>query len=249
MIKKERLINSFICLVMVITFPYVTRAQENTSQLLSDNYTETKLPPLNILFENAKKSAAVEFYQIRMEEQASALKTEKRSWLKYFKVGTAYQWGKMGINSSFSDENTPLYYQYSGSTQNWYQVNASMSVPLDDLFDRKNRIERQQLETKATEMEIEKWYDEQKLKIIEAYTTAEQLLSVMKIKMEALTLAKAQYKDAENDFINGKISTKELNVQKGFQVSAMTDYEETKSSLTKELLQLEVLTKTQIISK
>jgi len=101
----------------------------------------------------------------------------------------------------------------------------------------------------ATEVEVQKWHDEQKIRIIDAYTSAEQLLSVLKIKIEALTLANAQYSLAESDFINSKITATELNSQKVFQVSAYVDYEETRATLNKAILQLEVLSKTEIINK
>jgi outer membrane protein TolC len=226
----------------------ILKAQESEiSKPESDDYMKLLLPPLSVLFENAKKSAAVEFYEIRKKEQESLLRTEKRSWLKYFRANASYLYGKTGI-LSYSEDNLSLY-QYSDIEQSFYNVGGSISIPIDDLFDRPNRIKRQRLEMEATEVEVEKWHDEQKLRIIEAYTTAEQLLSVLKIKVEALTLAQAQYKDAENNFINGKISVQELNNQKSFQVSAFADYEQTRAMLKKELLGLEVLTKTQIINK
>lgn len=84
-------------------------AQEGLEAFSPDDYLNLKLPPLEILFENSKKSAAVDFYQVKMEEEASALKTEKRSWLKYFRFSTTYQWGMMGMNTAFSDPNTPLF--------------------------------------------------------------------------------------------------------------------------------------------
>src|SRR5690554_3003873 len=107
-------------------FPaFSAMAQEGIESLSPDDYLKLQLPPLELLFENAKNSAAVELYNVRMEEQASALKTERRSWLKYFRFISTYQWGLMGVNSSFSDTDTPLFYQYSGARQNWYNVGVT----------------------------------------------------------------------------------------------------------------------------
>lgn len=233
-----------------LLFPaFSAMAQEGIESLSPDDYLKLQLPPLEVLFENAKNSAAVDFYTVKMEEEASALKTEKRSWLKYFRVGSTYQWGLMGINSSFSDIDTPLFYQYSGARQNWYNIGATLSIPLDDFFDRGNRITRQELKTKATQMEMEKWHDEQKLRIIEVYTTAIKELSVLKLKTESLTFANAQYMEAEQDFLNGRLTAVELSVIKSRQMNALETYEDTKAELNKALLQLEVLSKTKILNR
>lgn len=224
-------------------------AQTGIESLSPNDYLNLRLPSLEVLFENAKNSAAVDMYKVRMEEEASALKTEKRSWLKYFKIFTSYQWGLMGINSSFSDTDTPLFYQYSGARQNWYNIGASISVPFDDFFDRKNRITRQQLKTKVTQVEMEKWHDEQKLRIIEQYTKAVKELSVLRLKTESLSFANSQFEVAQQDFLNGNIEAGELSKIKLIQMDALETYESTRAELNKALLQLEVLSKTKILNQ
>jgi outer membrane protein TolC len=223
--------------------------QEGIESFEPDDYLNLKLPSLDVLFENAKNSAAVDFYNVKMEEEASALKTEKRSWLKYFRFNTTYQWGLMGINTSFSDIDTPLFYQYSGARQNWYNIGASITIPFDDFFDRGNRIERQKLKTKATKVEMEKWHEEQKLRIIEMYTKAVKELSVLKLKVEALSFANVQFELAQRDFLNGNIQAGELGQMKTMQMDALETYEQTRAELNRALLQLEVLAKTKIINR
>lgn len=233
-----------------IFFPaFSGMAQAGIESLSPNDYLNLRLPSLEVLFENAKNSAAVDMYKVRMEEEASALKTERRSWLKYFKIHSTYQWGLMGINSSFSDTNTPLFYQYSGARQNWYNIGASVSIPFDDFFDRKNRITRQQLKTRVTQVEMEKWHDEQKLRIIEQYTKAVKELSVLKLKAESLSFANAQFELAQQDFLNGKVEAGELRQIKSIQMNALESYEQTRSELNRALLQLEVLSKTKILNR
>ena len=224
-------------------------AQDGIESLSPDDYLKLQLPPLEVLFENAKNSAAVDYYHVKMEEEASALKTEKRSWLKYFRFISTYQWGLMGVNSSFSDINTPLFYQYSGARQNWYNVGVSLSIPFDDFFDRGNRITRQELKTKATQVEMEKWHDEQKLKIIEMYTKAVKELSVLKLKAESLSFTNAQFTLAQQDFMNGKIDAGGLSQIKSMQMNSLESYEQTRAELNRALLQLEILSKTKILNR
>lgn len=246
--KKMKIIPLYLLILAGTLHTAALRAQDITD-MEPEDYTLLKIPPLDVLFENSKKSAAVEYYEVKMEEEASALKTEKRSWLKYFKLSTSYQYGMMGINSSFSDMDTPLFYQYSGANQSWYNAGVSLNIPLDDLLDRGNRIKRQKLKTKATQVEIEKWHDEQKLRIIEMYTTAVKELSVLKLKVEALSFSSAQYKIAEQNFLNGHIEADVLSRVKKMQTDALESYEDTRAELNKALMQLEVLSKTRIINK
>lgn len=237
-----------IALLVFLPF-FCAKAQESFDLISANDYLNLQLPPLEILFENAKNSAAVDFYQVKMEEEASALKTEKRSWLKYFRFSTTYQWGLMGINSAFSDSDTPLFYQYSGGRQNWYNVGVSVAIPFDDFFDRGNRIHRQQLKTKATQVEMEKWHDDQKMKIIDLYTKAIKELSVLRLKAESLSFANTHFDLSKQNFLNGKIDTGDLNQIKAMQMDALESYEQTRSELNKALLQLEILSKTKILNR
>ncbi|NCD08680.1 MAG: hypothetical protein EOL98_04500 [Negativicutes bacterium] len=240
---------AFTMIISLLFSHFPVMGQEGIESYKPDDYLNLKLPSLDVLFENAKNSAAVDFYNVKMEEEASALKTEKRSWLKYFRFSTTYQWGLMGINSSFSDIDTPLFYQYSGARQNWYNIGASITIPFDDFFDRGNRIERQKLRTKATKVEMEKWHEEQKLRIIEMYAKAMKELSVLKLKVEALSFANAQFELAQHDFLNGNIQAGELSQVKTIQMDALETYEQTRAELNRALLQLEVLAKTKIINR
>lgn len=242
-------ISGYFLWLWILFSVFPAMAQEGIESLSPDDYLNLRLPSLEVLFENAKNSAAVDFYKVRMEEEASALKTEKRSWLKYFRFSSSYQWGLMGINSAFSDTDTPLFYQYSGARQNWYNIGASISIPFDDFFDRKNRITRQKLKTKATQVEMEKWHDEQKIRIIEVYTKAVKELSVLKLKAESLSFANTQFTLAQQDFLNGNIRAGDLGQIKSMQMNALESYEQTRSELNKALLQLEILSKTKILNR
>ena len=94
---------------------------------------------------------------------------------------------------------------YQGKEQSYWNVGGVVSIPLNDLFDRRNRVKNKKLAVEAAEQNVERWQDELSLKIIDAYTTVLQNLSMIKTQAEAVTLAIAQYKITEADFMNGKI--------------------------------------------
>lgn len=242
--------NKFLILVFFLLFNLCQGFGQFTSEILEAiDYTKVTLPPLEELFENARKSPSVEMFEAKMMEQDNLLTTEKRSWLKYFKAGGSWQYGNIGINSMFTDEYTPLFYQYTGATQNSFFVNGAVSVPLDDLFDRGNRVKRQKMQRRYTELEMEKWFDEQKIRIVNSYVKVVNAVSVLKKKMENLTIASAQLEMVENDFTNGHALISDLNAAKKMEMEAFEAYKLTQTTITSELLNLEILSKTKIISK
>jgi len=243
------MVNKLLIILLSCTLSSFVSGQINSPDPENDKMLTIELPPLAELFESARNNPAVEIYNIRKQQEISALKTEKRSWLKYFKITATYQYGSVGYNSYMSTTEIAPIYTSSGSKQSWYNFGGGLSIPLDDLFDRGNRIKRQKLLMKQTELEIEKWHDEQKLLIVDAYSNALESLAVLKIKAEALVFSNAQYKISENDFINGKITISALNKEKGIQSSSVAEYEKTRASLYEALLRLEILSKTKIFNR
>jgi len=245
MTKKELLIK-IVCLI-IFFLPLTTLAQEKSSSISADDDQQITLPPLSTLFENAKKNAEVEYYRYRLQEEECTLKSVKRGWLENIKLNSGYQWGKSANTSSFSDESTPLFYSYNGAAQSWYYFGASMSMPLLDIFDRKNSIKKQEFVIKATQKEMGKWLNDRKLRIVDVYTDAEQFLLLLKLQTESLSYAEAQYKAAKNDFVNGKTTPQYLNDQQKIRVNAYAEFFKTKQNLKKAILELEILSNTKII--
>lgn len=237
-------------LLLIILTVLVVSPKSYAQQLAAEKLLSLQLPPLDALFEGARRSSMVEFYGYRMEGQELALKTEKKSWLEYFSLFATYQYGVMGMNS-FTDlgSNLPIVYQDTGGEQIWYNFGGSVSIPLDKLFDRKNRIKTQQLKIKETLKERDMWYDQQKTLIIEFYIKAQTMLSVLKVVLEQSTLAEAQYLNAERDYVVGAINSQGLSAAKGTQVQAFMQLENVRSELNTAILKLEILSNTKIINK
>lgn len=236
----------FLLLLTLLTMVQGVSAQEKSI----DDLLNLKLPPLDSLFEGARKSPMIEFYQYRNEIQELNLKTERRNWLQYFSIAATYQYGVVGMNT-FTEfgSSYPIVYQNSGGEQTWYNVAASFRLPLDNLFDRRNRIKTQQLKIKETLKERDLWYDDQKAKIVQFYFRAQEILNNLKLYVELATLANAQFETAQKDFIMGTISIQALNVAKNSQVLSLTQLEQFKSTLNSSIVQLEIISNTKILNK
>jgi len=216
-------------------------------QLSAEEYLDLKLPPLHVLLENARNSPQVSFYASNKLQEERELKTIRRNWLKYIKLNANYNYG---MNNTYNDVYlNPAVPQFSAREQCWWNVGVSLSVPLDEIFNRSNRIKRQKERINSIQFEVDRWYDDLSLKIIDAYTAAVQNLSVLQSATESLVTAKAQYRVSEADFVNGAIDAQTLSRQRNIQNVAIREYEETRAELTNALLRLEVLSHTPIINR
>lgn len=244
----DRMYKKSFILAFLLLLTSVGQGQSVTDMVGMIDYTKFKLPPLETLFENAKKSPGVEMYEAKMEAQDNLLITEKRSWLKYFRVGGSWQYGNIAINSAFTNEYTPLFYQTAGETQNSWYSTAGVSIPLDDLFDRKNRVKRQKMERRFTELEMEKWLDEQRIRIVNSYMKIQNGLATLQKKAEEYNVAASNYRMAENEFKLGNATVESLNAAKRLEVLAYESLKGGEYAITTEILTLEILSKTNIIS-
>ena len=222
---------------------------EKSGEFIDDNFSMLTLPPLEILFENARMGPTVQFYELKMKEQGEVLKREKHAWANFFSVGTAYHYGNMGMYSSYSDVSTPLLTQYTGTTQSSWQVGLSINVALDMLLDLSPRIRRQKIAVEMAQKESEKALDELRSLIVEMYVNAKLNISLLKLKAQAVTYSNAMFKMVEQDFLNGQKDQIDLSNAKTDQSKALVDYEQSKSSLIGALLKLEIYTRTPIIQK
>lgn len=238
---------------LLILFASANRvvAQEVTdiSQLNDDDYTKIVLPPLSVLFENAKNSPIYEMADVKATIERKLLRKEKWAFLGFFSLRGSYQYGMFGNESTFTDVAVAPYLSYSTQAQNGYTVGAGLSIPLDDLFDLKGRVSRQRLSLRSAELEREVKYDEIKKNIIEMYAMATSQIKVLQMRSESLVLANVQYEISEKNFANGTIESSDLAVDKERQSTAREAYENSKFELTKSLMILEVISRTPIIRK
>ena len=235
---------------LLILFCYASvNAQNKDSTInIEQNYSELELPPLELLFENAYYSPAIEYYQIMKNQEISTLKTEKQSWLKYLRAEGFYRYGTIYTIQPVGSEisTVPL---IENDPQSWYNLGMTMSIPLDDLFDRKKKTRRQELKVEAAFLQKEASFDQLKLEIIDLYTQAQKELNIVSAKAEELALANAQYRESEARFISGEANAEELSRRKSLQTNALQGYLDTKYSLYNILLKLEIITQTDIINK
>lgn len=219
-------------------------------RLTPEDYINMQLPPLHVLFENALQSPQIKYYESNKEIEQRELKNTRRTWQQYVKLNAGYSYGYWDISSqNYMDTSMPVYISTSGRQQNWFNAGASISIPIGEIFNRNNKIKQQKKHVENAQHDVDRWHNELKIKIIEAYTTAIEQLSMLPSAVESMTTANAQYLKTEVDFINGQTDMQGLSRQKNIENVSIREYEQIRSKLNAALLQLEVLSQTRIISR
>lgn len=246
--KQLIYIYSIVLLLFISTIPVVAQ-EADSSHELGEDLSKILLPPLDVLFENAKKSPIYEMASVKAAIERKLLAKEKRAVLGFFSLRGSYQYGMFGNEATYTDVSIAPYLTYTTQAQNGYTIGAGVSIPLDQLFDLKARVSRQKLTLKSAELEREIKYDEIKKSIIEMYAMAISQMKVLEMRSESLILANVQYEISEKNFANGTIESTDLAVDKERQSQARESYEKSKFELTKSIMILEVISRTPIIRK
>ncbi|MDL2304903.1 TolC family protein [Bacteroides sp. OttesenSCG-928-D19] len=242
------------CLILLITLVAGNsslKAQEiiNLDSLGVIEYSLLTLPPIDVLYENAKTSPSYQFADVNEKIERSLLRKEAKAWLGFFSVRASWQYGKFGNDVTYSDVATPIIYTYNTASQVSYSVGAAVSIPLNDLFDLRGRYKRQKLNVRGAELQKEKEFELIKKEIVQLYAIVNAELNVLKRRAESVVLATEQYKIIERHFTNGTATSEELAVQKENQSMAIQRFEDTKLELNKSLLVLEIISNTTIIRR
>ena len=204
------------------------------SKLQPSDYSSITLPPLDLLFENAKSAPTYELATVKEQIERKLLAKEKKAFLSFFSLRGSYQYGMFGNESTFTDVAIAPYLTYSTQAQKGYTVGAGVNIPLDGLFDLTARVKRQKLNVRTAQLEREVKFEEMKKEIILLYATPTSQLSILKL-------------NAEKNFSNGTINSGELSTEKSRQSVAQEKFENSKFELTKSLMILEVITCTPIL--
>lgn len=212
------------------------------------NFSEFHLPPLSVLLENAKLSPTIlSFEKARQIAQAEVAK-QRRHIFSYLKGHASYSYGKTDMWGNNSSNTSPMVYQFQGSTQNYWNVGANLNIPLEDILDLGAAVKRKKLEVDQAVIQKDIAYDELKLKIASLFVKITNNLVTLKTLGE--TAAAYQGAGALNreQFENGNMAVEDWAYTKLRESTQVIRYQELQSDITIDILTLEILTHTPIIT-
>ena len=212
------------------------------------NFSEFHLPPLSILLENAKANPQImSLEKARQIAQAEVAK-QKRHIFSYVHGHASYSYGMTDMWGNNSSSYNQTIYQFQGSEQSYWNVGVNLSVPLEDILDLTAAVKRKKLEVDQAVIAKDMAYDNLKLQIATIYVRITNNLVTLKTLGE--TAAAYQGAGALNreDFENGNMSIEDFAWTKLNESGQVTGYQNLQTTITTDIITLEILTHTPIIT-
>lgn len=213
------------------------------------NFSEFHLPPLAVLFENAKATPQVMSLQKAQEIAEAEVAKQKRHIFSYINGHASYGYGKTDMWGQGQSESSYLILkQYQGSEQSYWNVGVSLAVPLEDILDLSAAVRRKRLEVDQAIYNKDMAYDQLKLQIAGLFTKITNDLIRLKTASENAAIYQGAGALNLEDFHNGNMSIEDFAWTKTREDGAVTSYQTLQTSIITDILTLEIITHTPILT-
>ena len=213
------------------------------------DFSRFHLPPLAVLLENAKSNPQILSLAKAQEIAQAEVSKQKRHIFSYVRGHASYGYGKTdmwGNNSSNLSSN--MIYQFQGSEQSYWNVGVNLSVPLEDIRDLKAAVRRKKLEVDDARIKKDIAYDQLKLQIVTLYVKITNDLVALKTASENAAIYQGAGQLTQEQFHNGEMSIADFALTKARENGAVNAYQQLQTSITTDIVTLEILTHTPIIT-
>lgn len=213
------------------------------------DFSRFHLPPLGVLLENAKSNPQILSLAKAQEIAQAEVSKQKRHIFSYVRGHASYGYGKTdmwGNNSSNLSSN--MIYQFQGSEQSYWNVGVNLSVPLEDILDLKAAVKRKKLEVDDARIKKDIAYDQLKLQIVTLYVKITNDLVALKTASENAAIYQGAGQLTQEQFHNGEMSIADFALTKARENGAVNAYQQLQTSITTDIVTLEILTHTPIIT-
>lgn len=213
------------------------------------NFSEFHLPPLAVLFENAKSTPQVMSLQKAQEIAEAEVAKQKRHIFSYINGHASYGYGKTDMWGQGQSESSYLILkQYQGSEQSYWNVGVSLAVPVEDILDLTAAVKRKKLEVDQKIYAKDQAFDNLKLEIARLFTTITNDLIRLKTASENAAIYQGAGALNLEDFHNGNMSIEDFAWTKQREDAAVTSYQTLQTSIITNILTLEIITHTPILT-
>jgi hypothetical protein len=212
------------------------------------NFSEFHLPPLAVLFENAKSTPEIlTLEKARQLAQAEVAK-QKRHIFSYITGRASYSYGKSDVWGNNSTTASPMIYQFQGSEQSYWNVGASLAIPVEDILDLGAAVKRKKLAVDQAVLAKDIAYDKLKLQIATLFVKITNDLVTLKTIGEGAAAYQGAGALNREDFENGNMSIEDFAFTKQRESAQVASYQSLQTSITTDIITLEILTHTPIIT-
>ena len=219
-------------------------SQENTI-----NFSTFHLPPLAVLFENAKATPQVMSLQKAQEIAEAEVAKQKRHIFSYVNGHASYGYGKTDMWGQGQNESSYMILkQYQGSEQSYWNVGVSLAVPVEDILDLTAAVKRKKLAVDQAIFNKDRAYDQLKLQIAGLFTKITNDLIRLKTASENAAIYQGAGALNLEEFHNGNMSIEDFAFTKSREDAAVSSYQNLQTTIITDILTLEIITHTPILT-
>ena len=212
------------------------------------NFSEFHLPPLAVLFENAKSTPQVMSLQKAQEIAEAEVAKQKRHIFSYVHGHASYGYGKTDMWGQGQSQYNIILKQYQGSEQSYWNVGVNLAVPLEDILDLTASVRRKKLEVDQAIYNKDMAYDQLKLQIASLFTKITNNLISLKTASENAAMYQGAGALNLEDFHNGNLEIQNFAATKAMEDAAVNTYQSLQTTIITDILTLEILTHTPILT-
>lgn len=222
----------------------------DSSQEKDISFSEFKLPPLSVLFENAKSNPNILQIAKQQEIAQAEVAKQKKHIFSYVSGSASASYGLSDIwsGSQGTGYGSGMVWQPHSSEQSYWNVGVSVNLPLEDILDLGPSVKRKRLEVENFQIQKDIAYDNLKLQIVSLYIKITNNLVALKSAGESAAAYQGASSLNEVEFHHGNMEIEAYAGTGQQSMSSVSAYQSLLTEITTDIVTLEILTHTPIIT-
>lgn len=212
------------------------------------NFSTFHLPPLSVLYENAKENPTVLEAEKVHELALAEVAKQKRHIFSYVYGHASYSYGKTDMWGNNSSTYSTMIYQFQGSEQSYWNVGVNIAVPLEDILDLGASVKRKRLEAEVARHKRDQAFDQLKLQIGSLYSKITTNLVALKTTGEASAIYQGAGLLNQEQFHQGEMNIEDFAWTKLHELEVVVKYQSLQNEILTDIITLEILTHTPIMT-
>ena len=212
------------------------------------NFSEFHLPPLAVLFENAKSSPQILSLEKARQLAEMEVTKQKRHIFSYVTGHASYSYGIGDTWGNSSSGYSATIYQYQGSKQAYWNIGINLAIPVEDILDLTSAVKRKRIEAERASIDKDIAYDQLKQQIGALFVKITNNLVTLKTLGEAAAAYQGAGALNKEDFENGNLDIAAYASTKMYESGQVQGYQSLQTNITTDIITLEILTHTPIIT-
>ncbi len=221
----------------------------DSSENKTINFSSFRLPPLAVLYENAKQNPKILSLAKAQEIAQAEVNKQKRHIFSYVHGHASYSYGKTDMwGNNNSTQSYTTIYQFQGSEQSYWNVGVNLNVPLEDILDLAASVRRKRLEVDQARLQKDIAFNDLKKEIASLYIKITNLLVALKTSSEAAAVYQGAGTLNQEDFHQGNMTIEDFAYTKLHEIGVVKEYQALQTEITTDIITLELLTHTPILT-